>query len=160
MSMRCEGSGSWSASRGARKRWTSPAAMPRAVSMRATISGRPALAASIWTAAASAGRRCQLLPAIERATRTPSAAPASAPAIAGSGGAPDLAGEVVLGVDHAHRAGLRAHHDRVRVGAAGEAAHAAQHRAVGDAGRGEHHVALGELVHRVLALEIGDPELG
>ncbi len=40
-----------------------------------------------------------------------------------------------------------------------DAAHAGQHRAVGDAGRGEHHIALGEVEQVVFAVEIGDAPL-
>src|SRR5712691_6845306 len=53
-----------------------------------------------------------------------------------------LAREVVGCLDVAHRAGLRAHHHRMRERAGAKAPHAFQHAAVGDAGGGEHYVAM------------------
>src|SRR5262249_52024047 len=67
-----------------------------------------------------------------------------------------LAFEVVVRLDDAHRSRLRAHDDRVRGGAAGRASDAAEHGAVGDAGGGEHHVAMRQVEHVVFARQIGD----
>src|SRR5262249_12918652 len=70
-----------------------------------------------------------------------------------------LALEVVLRLDDAHRAGLRAHDHRMGSGAGAEPAHAPQHGAVGDAGGGEHHLALGHVEDTVFAIEVGDAPL-
>ncbi len=63
-----------------------------------------------------------------------------------------LAVEIVRRLDQAHRAALGAHHHRMGDGAAGETPHALQHGAVGHAGGGEHHLALGEIEQPVFAV--------
>ena len=88
-------------------------------------------------------RTRQRRPQTERSTprkagvpRAATAVPSIASAALASSVAPNraerreglLAREIVLGLDIAHRAGLRAHHDRMRERAAGEAPHALQHR--------------------------------
>jgi hypothetical protein len=75
---------------------------------------------------------------------------------AGEGCEALLARKVVPRLDVADRAGFRAHDDRMRRGAAGKAAHAAQHRAIGDPGRRKHDVARGEVEQFVLTIEVGD----
>src|SRR4051794_30133625 len=71
-----------------------------------------------------------------------------------------LAIEMMFRFDRAHRARLAAHHDGMRFRAAGEEADAAQHVAVGDAGRGEHHLALRQLVGGEDLGEVLHPHLG
>src|SRR4051794_25072431 len=73
-----------------------------------------------------------------------------------SGTEAGLAAKVVVSLDHADGAAFGAHDDRVGDSTAGEAADAAQQIAGGDAGGREHHVAAGEVVQLVLAVEVGD----
>src|ERR1051325_4788225 len=69
-----------------------------------------------------------------------------------------LAREVVLGFDVTYRSGLRPHDGRMDKAPAGKAARTAQHRAVGDAGRGKHDIAMRHVEESVFAVEIGDAE--
>jgi hypothetical protein len=67
-----------------------------------------------------------------------------------------LYGEVVMRLDEAHGAGFAAHDDGMRDRAEAVAHDAAQHRAGGDAGGGEHHVPAGDFMDAVFAVGVGE----
>src|SRR5437773_6169084 len=70
-----------------------------------------------------------------------------------------LAREEVDPVDEAHPVASRAHDERVRAGAVGEEADAAQQVPVRDAGRGDDHLARCEILGTEDALVVLDPGL-
>src|SRR6266540_3167827 len=70
-----------------------------------------------------------------------------------------LAGEEVDAVDEAHPVAAGAHDERVRRGAVGEKADAAQEIAVGDSGSGHDHVAGREVVDAEDAGDVVDAVL-
>src|SRR5579884_2165247 len=71
-----------------------------------------------------------------------------------------LAGEEVDAVDEAHPVAAGAHHERVRPGAVGEEADAAQQVAVRDARRRDDHVAGREVLGAEDAAVVLDARLG
>src|SRR5262245_23550731 len=158
MPLRWLGSGSRSRRRGSRNDATVSAVTPRPASTRATISGSPACWASPRASRSSLSRARQRLPVSERST--PRKGIVTAFTSGARNGAGGLAREVVRGLDQADGPGLGAHDDRMRGGTVLEPAHAAQHRAVGDAGGGKHHVALGHIEQVVFAAQVLDAPLG
>src|ERR1700710_1512477 len=88
----------------------------------------------------------------EKERATPNAA---APFSMGASNTP-----AVTGANPAHRSGGRAHHHAFRGDEIAFAVHAAQHRAIGDAGGGKHHVAGHQFVQAVFAVQVLDAPLG
>src|SRR3982751_4962082 len=81
-----------------------------------------------------------------------------APAISSSSHAGFLV-ELMCRSDVANGAALAAHDDRVGLAALRVEANALEEIAGGDAGRGEHHLAAGELFGGVDAVDVGDAHL-
>src|SRR5882672_2272481 len=146
------GSGRSRFSVGLRTSPTSPVLTPREVSSSPSVSEMPVARANSRTASSSAFCRIHFRPEKERAT--PNAAVASRPiALA------DILAAVAR-LDPAHGSGCGAHDHALRRHKIASDFHALEHRAVGHAGGGKHHISGGQVHQRVFAVEIGDAELG
>src|ERR1700722_13050653 len=149
MSLRSNGSGSSRFNFGSSTSASWSELMPRPTRSRASISEIPPSRASARTAASSGSRETQRRPENDRATPKT--------------GARVNASILILPADmarlhpaHGTRAG--AHENAFSGDVLPMEMHALQHRAVCHARRRKHHIAGGELIQRVFAIEIGDAQ--